>query len=150
MTTSQLVPSAVEPVEPRAGSTEPREKGRGGWLGRLLSGRRTAYRKVRPHQVRRLIEEGAVVVDVREPAQWRAGHIRGSVNIPLADVLGRSDDLPDGPIVTVCRSGPRSARAAELLAPHGHQTYNLRGGLREWDYAGYPLMDAEGEPGFVA
>ncbi|PFG39878.1 rhodanese-related sulfurtransferase [Georgenia soli] len=150
MTTSQLVPSAVEPVEPRAESAEPREKVRGGWLGRLLSGRRTAYRKVRPHQVRRLIEEGAVVVDVREPAQWRAGHIRGSVNIPLADVLDRSEDLPDGPIVTVCRSGPRSARAAELLAADGHQTFNLRGGLREWDYAGYPVMDAEGEPGFVA
>lgn len=155
MPTSQLVPSAVEPVQPRvehprAESVEPRGKVREGWLGRLLGGRRTTYRRVRPHQVRRLIEEGAVVVDVREPAQWRAGHIRGSVNIPLADVLDRIDDLPDGPIVTVCRSGPRSARAAEVLAAHGHQTYNLRGGLREWDYAGHPLMDAEGEPGFVA
>jgi len=143
LTTSQLVRPNVE-------SPEPRGERREGWLSRLLRGRRTSYRRVRPHQVRRLIEEGAVVVDVRDPAQWRAGTIRGSVNIPLADVLDRSDDLPDGPIVTVCRSGPRSARAAELLAADGHRTYNLRGGLREWDYTGHPVMDAAGEPGFIA
>lgn len=142
MTTSQLTRPTVDPAEPRGSA-------RGGWLSRLLRDR-TTYRKVRPHQARQLIQEGAVVVDVREPAQWRAGHIRGSVNIPLMDVLARRDELPEGPVVTVCRSGPRSARAAELLAAYGHETYNLRGGLREWDYAGYPLTDASGRPGFVA
>lgn len=124
---------------------------RSGWqrLADLLR-RRPAYRKVRPHQVRRLIADGAAVVDVREPAQWEAGHIEGSVNIPLTGVLARRGEIPQGAVVTVCRSGPRSARAAELLAAHGYQAYNLRGGLREWDYAGYPLTDSAGRTGFVA
>lgn len=124
---------------------------RSGWkrLADLLR-RRPAYRKVRPHQVRRLIADGAAVVDVREPGQWEAGHIEGSINIPLTGVLARRGEIPQGAVVTVCRSGPRSARAAELLAAHGYQAYNLRGGLREWDYAGYPLTDSAGRPGFVA
>jgi rhodanese-related sulfurtransferase len=142
--TSQLTRPIVHQAP--AGTTSTR----GGWLTRLLGNRRPAYRKVRPHQARRLIAEGAAVVDVREPAQWRAGHIKGSVNIPLAGVLARRGEIPQGRVVTVCRSGPRSARAAELLAAHGYEAFNLRGGLREWDYAGYPLADVAGEPGFVA
>ena len=143
MPTSQLTRPIDRPAESG-------EKTRGGWLTRLLRNRRQGYRKVRPHQARRLIADGAAVVDVREPAQWRAGHIEGSVNIPLTRILARRGEIPQGAVVTVCRSGPRSARAAELLAAHGYTAYNLRGGLREWDYVGYPLTDASGAPGFVA
>ena len=143
MLTSQL-------TRPTVDQTPSRDSTRQGWLSRLLRHRRAAYRKVRPHQVRRLIANGAAVVDVREPGQWDAGHIKGSINIPLAGVLARRGDIPQGVVVTVCRSGPRSARAAELLAAHGYQAHNLRGGLREWDYSGYPLTDGAGEPGIVA
>lgn len=59
------------------------------------------------------------VVDVRTPAEWRADHIEGSVNIPLANLTGRLKDLPDGPVAVICEGGYRSALASSLLAHEG-------------------------------
>ena len=73
------------------------------------------------------------VLDVRQPAEWRHGHIRGSRNIPLHQLKSRLATLPrDKTIVTVCASGHRSASAARTLQRAGHQVQNLRGGMRAW------------------
>ena len=81
-----------------------------------------------------------VVVDVREPAEWKTGHIQGALHIPLAQLSSRLPQLPSGKtIVTVCRSGHRSAVAARTLARAGHDVLNLRGGMNAWARAGLPL-----------
>jgi len=87
-----------------------------------------------------LAARSAVAVDVREHSEWNAGHIRGAVHIPLAQLPGRMGQLPSGKtIVTVCQSGQRSAAAARMLTGAGHEVLNLRGGLSAWVRAGLPL-----------
>ena len=86
---------------------------------------------------------GAVVVDVREPAEFAAGRVPGAVNVPLAMVpfsLGRLAELAgDGPLFLVCHVGGRSARAADYLRQYGIDSRTVDGGTREWAAAGQPL-----------
>ena len=82
----------------------------------------------------------AVVVDVRQNAEWKRGHIQGAVHIPLGALPSRMQQLPAGKtIVTVCASGHRSAVAARTLTRAGHDVLNLRGGMSAWARAGLPL-----------
>ncbi len=92
------------------------------------------------------------VVDVREPFEWEAGRIEGSVHVPLNDVLaGRAEGLdPERPIVVVCSGGNRSELATMMLRARGLEAYNLSEGLREWESEGLPLTTPSGEPGRVA
>ena len=93
---------------------------------------------------------GVTVLDVREPAEWRAGHIDGSVHIPLAQLGQRLGELdPAVPLVAVCRSGQRSAQVTAALVRNGYDATNLRGGLKAWARAGLPLSGADGTPGSV-
>jgi len=87
-----------------------------------------------------LAARSAFVVDVREQAEWKTGHIQGAVHIPLRQLSNRLTQLPSGKtIVTVCRSGHRSALAARTLTRAGHEVLNLRGGMNAWVRAGLPL-----------
>jgi Rhodanese-related sulfurtransferase len=87
-----------------------------------------------------LAAQRVVVVDVRQNAEWKSGHIQGAIHIPLAQLSSRLHQLPDGKtIVTVCRSGHRSALAAGTLTRAGHDVRNLRGGMNAWARAGLPL-----------
>lgn len=89
------------------------------------------------------VPEGWAVLDVREPAEWAAGHVAGSLHIPLAELPGRLADLPEADLLVVCRSGGRSQRAADWLSMNGWDAFNLAGGLFAWVRAGLPLT-AEG------
>ncbi len=78
-----------------------------------------------------LLETGAIIVDVRTTAEFKQGHIKGSVHIPL-DQIGTKIAFLQGknvPIITVCRSGNRSGAAAGILKNAGIEVYN--GGA--WD-----------------
>lgn len=96
------------------------------------------------------LPEQLTVIDVREDAEWEAGHIDGSVHIPLYDLPSRAGELPDGQILVVCTVGGRSARAVAYLAQQGHDAVNLEGGLLDWDAAGRPLVTDSGAPAYVA
>jgi rhodanese-related sulfurtransferase len=90
------------------------------------------------------------VVDVRYPNEWEAGRIQGALHVvadELAERLGSLDR--DRPVVTVCRSGQRSAAAARMLVEEGFDAQNLDGGLDAWVAAGLPLATPSGEPGTV-
>ena len=64
----------------------------------------------------KLVEEGAFLLDVREPDEWEAGHIKGALHIPLGDLPARFGELPgEGEVLVICRSGGRSARAVAWL-----------------------------------
>lgn len=88
----------------------------------------------------RLGSRDVYVVDLRQPGEWRGGHIRSSVNVPLTQLKGRIEQLPrDRTIVAVCASGHRSAAAARTLRRAGFDVENLRGGMHAWRRAGLPV-----------
>lgn len=75
---------------------------------------------------RKLMEAGAVIVDVRSQGEYRSGHIPGSKNIPLEQVKSKVAELKKSgkPVITVCRSGARSGMAKSVLAAAGVEVYN--------------------------
>ena len=88
----------------------------------------------------RLAEGSVYVLDVRQPGEWRHGHIRGSRNVPLMSVKSQLATIPtDKTIVTVCASGHRSAAAARTLQRNGHQVENIKGGMHAWSRAALPV-----------
>ncbi|HMO10457.1 MAG TPA: rhodanese-like domain-containing protein [Actinotalea sp.] len=95
-----------------------------------------------PHTVRvdralDLLEDGAQLVDVREPAEWKAGHAPQARHIPLARIAGEARRLErDVPVVVMCASGSRSRTAAAQLRSMGYQATSLSGGLAAWRTAG--------------
>jgi len=98
----------------------------------------------------RSIEEGALLVDVREDDEWQAGHAPGAVHMPLGSLQDRYQELPrDRPIVAVCRMGGRSERATIGLRAEGFDVVNLTGGMQAWNAAGYPVQTDDGAPGTV-
>ena len=118
-----------------------------GWPGRLFPRRPGASAE----QARQLVRQGAILLDVREGPEWRAGHAPGAVHIPLSHLPARMKDLPpQHTVVTVCRSGHRSALAARMLAREGREVINLSGGMRAWARAGLPVVAAGGRAGRVA
>jgi rhodanese-related sulfurtransferase len=89
----------------------------------------------------------AVLLDVREPDEWAAGHVDGASHVPLADVPRRLNTLPEGqPLYVLCRSGQRSGRAVAWLAGQGVQAVNVAGGMKAWSAAGKPMVSDDGEP----
>jgi rhodanese-related sulfurtransferase len=99
----------------------------------------------------RLDGDGAVVLDVREPEEWNAGHVEGSTLIPMGELSARQGDIPEGThLVVVCRSGGRSARVVQALVAAGYDASNLVGGLEAWTGAGEPLVTDGGGAGVVA
>ncbi|HSJ49985.1 MAG TPA: rhodanese-like domain-containing protein [Actinomycetota bacterium] len=91
------------------------------------------------------------VVDCREPYEWVAGRIDGSIHLPLNTILaGATGALdPSRTTVVVCRSGNRSELATLMLQARGFDAHNLRGGLEEWEAEGRPLTTPDGTPGRV-
>ncbi|HEV2250015.1 MAG TPA: rhodanese-like domain-containing protein [Candidatus Limnocylindria bacterium] len=90
------------------------------------------------------------LLDVREPDEWRAGHIAGSQHIPLGELRARVAEVPkDTAILTVCRHGNRSDAAARGLRTLGYTVENLDGGVTAWKQAGLPLEAEDGGPGRV-
>ena len=83
----------------------------------------------------------AVLLDVREAAELADGQIAGSTHIPLGQLAARAFELDRGrPVITVCRSGGRSAQAAQLLAAQGYDVANLDGGMTRWLAEGRPTL----------
>ncbi|MCL6460004.1 MAG: rhodanese-like domain-containing protein [Gorillibacterium sp.] len=77
--------------------------------------------------------ESVLIVDVREPDEWAAGHIAGSKHIPLGQLMAGHHKLdPKRETIIVCRSGRRSGLACELLSEKGFNVVNLTGGLLAW------------------
>ena len=77
-----------------------------------------------------------LVVDVRQPEEFRAGHIAGAKLIPLDQLNRRLKELPkDKEIVCVCASGSRSRTAARLLVRAGYNAFDMKGGMFMWQRA---------------
>ena len=78
------------------------------------------------------------LVDVREPHEFAAGHIPGSVSMPLSAF--DPNELPEGRVVFSCAAGIRSARAAEFAQAYGRDIReHYKGGFKDWIEAGEPV-----------
>jgi rhodanese-related sulfurtransferase len=88
-------------------------------------------------------QQNAMVLDVRESAEYEKGHILGARNLPLAHVEARAGDFDKHrmkPVIVVCGTGDRSGKAAAILRRHGFQQVStLSGGIGAWRQAGLPL-----------
>jgi rhodanese-related sulfurtransferase len=92
-----------------------------------------------------LRERDAQLVDVREPYEHEAGRIAGALLIELERLPGEAERLDrERPVVFYCRSGSRSALAAQAFGASGYDAHNLDGGLEAWVGAGLPIEPAGG------
>jgi rhodanese-related sulfurtransferase len=100
------------------------------------------------------LPDGLLVLDVREEMEWAAGHVEGSVHVPLMDLPQRYVELAGlreaEQTLVVCRSGHRSAYAAAFLLEQGRDAVNLEGGLLSWQAAGRPLVADGEQPALVS
>jgi rhodanese-related sulfurtransferase len=115
----------------------------GGMLVWPLLRRTTGGPWVSTAQATQLINrEDALVVDVREPAEYSAGHILGAKNVPLerVDAPGELIKRKDKPLILYCDGGARTSKAAASLKKQGFsRVMNLSGGLGAWQQAGLPV-----------
>jgi rhodanese-related sulfurtransferase len=99
-----------------------------------------------PARVAELMRDGAQVVDVREPYERQAGRIPDdSLHVELDRLSEEAGSIDrQRPVVFYCRSGNRSAMAAQAFAAAGYDAHNLDGGLKAWVADGLPLEPADG------
>lgn len=95
-------------------------------------------------QATQLINQGkTVILDVRDPAQFAAGHMRDAKNIPLKELPNRLSELEKfkaKTVIIVCQAGATSAKAASLLKKAGfNEVVSLQGGVAAWQGQGLPL-----------
>jgi hydroxyacylglutathione hydrolase len=94
------------------------------------------------HELRQQLERerDLVVLDVRQPAEWAAGHVERARHIPGGDIVERAPEIPrDRPVAVICSSGYRSSVAASVLTQRGHaQVANVLGGMTAWTRAALP------------
>ncbi|WP_404396762.1 rhodanese-like domain-containing protein [Idiomarina loihiensis] len=118
---------------------------------------KSSVKEVNTEELQEAIEQGARVIDVREPAEYAQGHIRQAVNMPRGvlemqlnqhpDVAGYDNALEriaEKPLYLICRTGGRSALAAESLQRMGFDNvYSVDGGMRAWQEKKLPVVAGE-------
>ncbi|HLQ62174.1 MAG TPA: rhodanese-like domain-containing protein [Candidatus Acidoferrales bacterium] len=106
-----------------------------------MTAQETPYRDLKLDEIRKLIDQGYEVVDVREDWEWRKGHVPGARHVVLGSILAnpKVQSFRDRSIF-VCEVGERSAVASEMAVALGTQdVVNFRGGTKAWREAGLPL-----------
>ncbi|GGO18401.1 rhodanese-like domain-containing protein [Deinococcus humi] len=100
--------------------------------------------EVTPQEGQKRVEQGAMLVDVREQNEYDEIHAQDATLLPLSELESRFSELPrDRELVMICRSGARSARAGEYLMQNGYdRVVNLGGGTLAWAEAGLPTESA--------
>ena len=92
--------------------------------------------ELNPEQVKAMQDAGEsfVLLDVREPWEWDAAHIDGSLHIPMDTIPSRQQELdPDARIVVVCHHGVRSLNVTHWLRQQGFENVqSMRGGIHRW------------------
>ena len=89
--------------------------------------------------------DGSFVLDVRQPDEFVEAHVPDAVLIPLNELAARQDEIPtDRPILVICATGARSARATEALRAAGYDASNVVGGTNAWIDADFPVAEGSG------
>jgi rhodanese-related sulfurtransferase len=105
-------------------------------------------REVSLEEARKMLDEGAQLIDVRADHEWNAGHIGGAKHVPLPELPRRTGEIDqDRPVVVYCRGGNRSSMATAALEDAGYEAVKLSEGIVGWNAEQLPL---EPEGGYVA
>src|SRR5947209_494488 len=104
------------------------------------------YKTVETDEAKQMIEAGARVIDVRQPDEWRRGHIPEATLVPINGIYSfgkamKDLNIPEGDaVIFVCASGQRSASASEIALLAGlNNVYNLANGMNGWMMRRYPV-----------
>jgi adenylyltransferase/sulfurtransferase len=120
--------------------------GAGAAAGAAATGAAIDPREITAEELARALAgpNAPTLVDVREMWEWDVGNLeaKGAVHIPMAELLDRADELPEGhPVVAYCRVGNRSLDAVDRLESAGYAAKSLRGGLTDWKQKIDPSVD---------
>jgi rhodanese-related sulfurtransferase len=104
-----------------------------------------AINEIPVNELTTLVENGSLVVDVREPDEYESGHIPGAILVPLSTVLSNTSEFEsDETVYVVCRSGGRSMQACEMLHEVGVlNVVNVAGGTMGWISLGNEIVTGE-------
>ena len=109
-----------------------------------VSRARSGGQAVGPMDAVRLMNQGALLVDVRSREEFDGGHVLDARHLPQEEVAGAGESLKkyrDKPVIVCCESGMRSGAAARVLKAQGFaKVVNLRGGLAAWRTENLPLV----------
>ena len=109
-----------------------------------VSRARSGGQAVGPMDAVRLMNQGALLVDVRSREEFEGGHVLDARHLPQEEVAGAAESLKkyrDKPVIVCCESGMRSGAAARVLKAQGFaKVVNLRGGLAAWRGDNLPLV----------
>jgi rhodanese-related sulfurtransferase len=112
-------------------------------IGYELRARAHTFAAASPQDVIRLMNQNALVLDIRAPEAFAAGHVTGARHMPSDQIIKAGETLKrqkDKPIVVYCESGPLSASAVRQLVAQGFtKVCSLRGGLAAWRTDNLPL-----------
>jgi hydroxyacylglutathione hydrolase len=114
----------------------------GGMTAWVVAGKKTnSIQQISAEDLHNLVtgDDDFVLIDVRAPAEFSDNHIKGAINIPVADLRTRHNELKkDKKTILVCSSGNRSSLGTSILAFHGFSDlYNVAGGMSGYSAAGY-------------
>jgi len=106
-----------------------------------VSGSNPLADQITVQEAYQMYEEGAFVLDVREPDEWEDYRIPDTTLIPLSQLSNRLNEVPrDQEVVVVCRSGNRSQEGRDILLEAGFEKVtSMSGGVLEWRQAGFPI-----------
>ena len=100
----------------------------------LLTACSSKFETITSNEAMELIDNGAVIIDVREVSEFNTGHIKGAINIPLG-AINEIDIAKEKTIIVYCASGVRSMTAVNTLSDMGYTSlYNLDGGILNWGF----------------
>ena len=100
-------------------------------------GQQEPFQRISVEKAKEILDQGnAAVIDVRDPDEWVAGHVKGAMHIPVDEVLNRVDELPkEKRLLFICAAGVRSALACEMAASMGvppEYLFNVEEGTPTW------------------
>jgi rhodanese-related sulfurtransferase len=111
----------------------------------------TEHAEIDPEVLSKDLPAGAYLLDVREDDEWAAGHAPEAVHVRLGDLGARVAEIPqDREVYVICRSGARSAYAAQALTGAGWTAVNVCDGMTGWAVAGMPIVSETGAEPFIA
>jgi len=110
----------------------------------FLTSKLSGIKAIDCNEAVRLMNQEAIVVDVRLDGEFKAGHIQDAINIPLGAIESRLREIEkhkENTIIVTCQTGNRSLRGAQLLKKHGFgNVLNLSGGITAWGNANMPVI----------